>query len=562
MTGALGLASVVALTVVGCSDDDRSETSARAPRTSAPSASVPIDWSNFGFDTANSRFNPNESTIDATTVADLKPTWTVELGTGVASTPAVVDGTVYVGTFDKRVLAMDASTGEISWETEVDSNVMSSITVTGDAAYAATGGKLYRLDRATGEIQWTAVTSEHPIAISPASPVIAGDVVIQGTASGELMIPVEDYTFRGSVAGFDVRTGRERWRLWLTADDETTGAGVGVWSTPSVDFDRGLAFFGTGNTYEPPASAYADSIVAIDYQTGEVAWKTQFTNPDVWSTSHKGGLDADVGAGPNLWTVGDVDMVGAGDKRGTYHALNRDTGAIEWETQMTAGSVLGGVIGTSASTPDAVLVASNNGNAESNLPGTTASVVALNPADGSEKWSVELDAIVYAPVTAIPGVAFVGTTGGEMVALDSDDGATLWSFTAADQVGSGPTIVNGTVYWGYGFALFGPGSGKGGIVAFSTGSEGAQTDEGTESAEPASAGERLFRMHCASCHGLQGQGAVGPSFKGIVDRLTEEEHLAVVKNGKRTQMPAFGGSLTDDEIAEIVRYEREVLNDG
>ena len=126
------------------------------------------------------------------------------------------------------------------------------------------------------------------------------------------MVPREKYSFRGSVTAYAVADGAVDWQVWLTKGDGTEGAGVGVWSTPAVDAERGLLYVGTGNTYEPPASTMADSIVAIRYDTGEIAWSHQFTFPDVFSGGYQEGADADVGAGPEPLGAG---RPGAGRRR-------------------------------------------------------------------------------------------------------------------------------------------------------------------------------------------------------------------------------------------------------
>ncbi len=53
----------------------------------------------------------------------------------------------------------------------------------------------------------------------------------------------------------------------------------------------------------------------------------------MFSAGNPTGKDADVGASPNLWTSNGRDLVGAGDKAGVYHALDRDTGQVVWETR-------------------------------------------------------------------------------------------------------------------------------------------------------------------------------------------------------------------------------------
>jgi polyvinyl alcohol dehydrogenase (cytochrome) len=244
-----------------------------------------------------------------------------------------------------------------------------------------------------------------------------------------------------------------------------------VWSTPAVDTERQVLYVGTGNSYEEPTAPMADSIVAIDYTTGEVVWSTQFTNPDVWSAGDPSGKDADVGASPNLWTSGDRAMVGAGDKAGVYHALDRETGEVIWETTLTPGSVFGGGIGSGAFVDGTLIVTSNVGNPENNAPTNASKVFALDPADGAVIWEVELDEPIFAPVSAVPGVAFVATTMGTMLALDAGDGTELFRTVAPNQIGAGPTIIDGHVLWGYGYALF-DGPGEGGLIDFTVDGSG------------------------------------------------------------------------------------------
>lgn len=549
-------AALVALVAgSGCTDDDTASDPGDLVLTR------PASWSQFGFDRANTRFNPSETVLTPKRVDALGPHWQREIGTGIASTPTVVGGVVYVGTFDSRVMALDANTGETIWETTVDESVMSSVTVDDHALYVATNRHLYRLDRETGGTLWSVETSDHPIAITPSTPVVVDDLVVLGVASGELMVDITDYRFRGSVMAYEAETGTEAWRIWLTSGDDKAGNGVGVWSTAAVDEDLGLVYFGTGNTYEPPSSKYSDGIIAVDYRKGSIAWMTQFTNADVWSTGYSGGLDADVGAGPNLFSVGDTKAVGAGDKQGAYRALDRRTGKELWKTKMTDGSVLGGVIGTSAFDGTRIYVASNNGDAETNAPTSGSTVLALDPDDGGIDWKVELDGTVYAPVSVSPDLVWVATTAADYYALDAKTGKTLWTAEAPDQIGSGASIVDGVVYWGYGFTLFGPGSGKGGMFAFGLDAEGATTTSApTSSTGGAASGADMFRRSCASCHGLSGEGGTGPSLVGIADRLSEDKHRQTVAEGRPgTQMPSFKGILTEEEIAAIVEYERTEL---
>jgi len=75
-------------------------------------------------------------------------------------------------------------------------------------------------------------------------------------------------------------------------------------------------------------------------------------------------------------------------------------------------------------------------------------------------------------------------------------------------------------------------------------------------------GERIFGQRCASCHGATGEGGVGPAFVGITERFPDvADHEMVVRDGRGT-MPAFTGTLSDEQIALVVRFEREVLDNG
>lgn len=76
-------------------------------------------------------------------------------------------------------------------------------------------------------------------------------------------------------------------------------------------------------------------------------------------------------------------------------------------------------------------------------------------------------------------------------------------------------------------------------------------------------GYDVYTARCASCHGVNGDGGIGPQMKGVTSRLSVDKHTEAVRNGRSgTGMPAFGGQLTDEEIQAVVRYEREVLASG
>lgn len=72
-------------------------------------------------------------------------------------------------------------------------------------------------------------------------------------------------------------------------------------------------------------------------------------------------------------------------------------------------------------------------------------------------------------------------------------------------------------------------------------------------------GSDIYRASCARCHGADGGGGIGRSLRGVDQRLTVEEQIDVVTNG-RNQMPRFNLTLSESDIEAVVRYQREILS--
>lgn len=456
------IAAGVALS--GCSSSDTKQSTTTIAKGSTAD-SKGAQWPMYGHDYSQTRTNVAERAITRSNVARLTKTWEITDLVGVTGTPTVVDGVAHFADWTGQVWAVDATTGEKKWASMIGGMIVGAPAIDGDRVYAATGNTLFCLDRTTGAQVWKATTNDHPEAQISASPVVVDGIVLQGTASFENMVRKDKYLFRGSIGGFDAATGEQRWNFYSTPGDDTAGAGAGIWSTPAVDVKRGLLFVGTGQGLSEPSPPMADSLIAIDFRTGKKKWSTQFTYPDVFSAANPSGKDADVGASPNLWTTDGRDLVGAGDKGGTYHCLDRETGEVVWQTQLTPGSAFGGEIGSAAFVDGTIIASSNVGDPETNAPTNVTHLFGLDPATGKKKWtSEELAGKIFAPVGAVPGVAFCGTDTGKLLALDTDTGTTLWTMDAPAKTACGPSIVDGRVLWGYGFILFG-GPGPGGVLA-------------------------------------------------------------------------------------------------
>jgi polyvinyl alcohol dehydrogenase (cytochrome) len=432
------------------------------------------NWTHHGFDHDNSRHNRFEHDISTENVANLQVAWKLDELIGVTSTPAAVDGVVYFGEWNGDLWAVQAEDGEPLWRHTLDSSpVHATPLVTDTHVYIGdSNGALHARHRDTGHEAWKVQLDDHPDTSIYSSAVAVDDMIVIGVASTELASVKDDYTFRGSVVALDAENGAERWRIHTTNDDETAGAGVSVWSTAAVDPDRELLFIGTGNAYEEPAGPLSDSLLAIDYRRGEVRWSRQFTEDDVYTifAPEPKGPDADIGAAPNLFRVGDRDAVGVGDKAGTYAALDRDDGSVLWAVELTEGSQLGGVM-TTAAVGDEVIFVNSNRFQEAypfsfHEQGNTSTTFALDARTGEVLWETDLPRPALGGLTLAGGVVFHGTVGGIVHALDAETGIELWSDAPGD-VGGGLSVSNGRLFVGYGWWFFtAPNRATGGFVAY------------------------------------------------------------------------------------------------
>lgn len=238
-------------------------------------------------------------------------------GVAVWRDPAAADGAtcaerVFMGTVDARLIALDLRTGEPC------SGFGAGGTVRIDPGMALNG---------PGEFQIT----------SP--PVMVRGTVIVGSSIGD---NARVDAPKGTVRAFDARTGAARWQFdpvargaadfpgdWPPGAAALTGH-ANVWAPMSVDEARGLVFLPTSSPspdfyggLRAGDNRYANSLVALKADTGDVAWHFQIVHHDLW--------DYDVPAQPSLVTLqrdgGTVDAVVQVTKQGLVFVFDRDSGA-------------------------------------------------------------------------------------------------------------------------------------------------------------------------------------------------------------------------------------------
>jgi polyvinyl alcohol dehydrogenase (cytochrome) len=415
-----------------------------------------MDWPTFGHDLANSR-SADGSPIGAANVGGLRQRWNAP-DQAVTSTPAVVGGVVYYSDFGGNVIARDAASGRLVWRSHVQTGQLSvsPFVSRGTVFTAGDGGMVFAVQRRTGAIEWGTRIEPTPNTRIWSSPVLVGDTLIVGSASYQVFIP--DYPpFQGSVVGLNARTGAIKWRTKVCTGSCT---GVSVWSSAAVDPSLHLAYIGTGQAYSAPAGPMSDSLLAIDYRTGRIAWYHQYTAGDVFSGPTFRGRDWDVGAAPNLFTAGGRELVGAGDKGGTYKAFDRRTGRLAWSTHLVPGSHLGGVEETTAYAHGTVYVVGNTSLNPSGLYPTSADLLAVNAADGRVKWRRSLPSGGFGGIAVANDVLFFTTWDGTLRAHSATTGKTLLARYIGDPGGrdafergaaGGPTIAGPDLYVGYGW---------------------------------------------------------------------------------------------------------------
>ena len=192
------------------------------------------NWPIHGGAYNNQRYS-SLTQINRENVADLVPVWIYQTGIpeSFATTPIVVDNTMYLTTPESHVIALNASTGERLWEfvPELERTMLCcgpdnrGVAVLDDKVFVATlDARLIALNNRTGEVVWETQVADPDDGYSETmAPLALRGKVVVGVDGGE-------YGIRGFVAAFDARTGKEVWR-WYTipAPGDSGGGWWGQW---------------------------------------------------------------------------------------------------------------------------------------------------------------------------------------------------------------------------------------------------------------------------------------------------------------------------------------------
>jgi quinoprotein glucose dehydrogenase len=350
------------LVAVGCGAEPRSAKVAAA-----------VEWPSYGNDPGGMRYSPLAD-VNRANVARLRVAWTFRTGdmsngqdgrprSGFQTTPIFVDGTLYLTTPTNQVIALDPERGTERWryDPRIDPtlNYGDGLINRGVATWldpqstpgrpcrrriyeATLDARLLALDAATGtpcadfgaggEVSLVDVAAYRPGVYHMTSPpAVVDDLIVVGSAINDndrVDMP------SGVVRAFDARSGSLRWQ-WDPIPHPSAASGVwrsgaaNAWSIMTVDPERHLVFVPTGSASpdyfgggRPGDNRWANSVVALRADTGELAWGFQLVHHDLW--------DYDTAPSPLLATLmggaEQVPVVVQGNKTGFIYILSRETG--------------------------------------------------------------------------------------------------------------------------------------------------------------------------------------------------------------------------------------------
>jgi PQQ-dependent dehydrogenase (methanol/ethanol family) len=476
------------------------------------------------------RFYPNRQ-INASNVAKLRPAWIfqTEVKESMETTPIVINGIMYITTSFNHVYALDARTGEQLWHYK---HKLGPITVYccgpnnrgvaayGDNIYMGTlDSKLVALNAKTGAVVWQSDIADPELGYSETmAPTAVNGKILIGTNGGE-------YGIRGFVKAFDAKDGKLLWTfhtipensVGVWAEKDATGRnmlrdiaaekaalarmgdpyktlGGGVWQNPAVDLETNRIYFVVGNpspdldgSLRPGDNLYTNSLVAVNLDNGQYVCHFQYIAHDVW--------DLDAVSPPIITTVAGRDgrpvkgVLHAGKTGHVYIHDARDcslirfseamvpqenmwvlptkegarmlpgaNGGVEW-SPMAVNPNLGLSYAINLHQPMTYHVESTPypkgklwlGGAFKVIPAEEqwGNVTAVDYNTGKIRWQVKTpQPMIGGALATAGGLVFAGEGNGQFKAYDAETGAVLWKFQAGAGVNAPPAsyTVDGKQY--------------------------------------------------------------------------------------------------------------------
>ena len=257
------------------------------------------------------------SQIDVGNVSELRLVWSRAMQEGYQEVePIVYNGVMFLANVKDIVQALDATTGDLLWQYRRDlpENIASvtgtryryrNISIYDDKIFLATNDAyLVALDAQTGEVVWETQRADYRERVAQT----AGPVIVKGKViSGSRCNPTSPRPGGCFITAHDASTGQELWRINTAATPDQPGGDTwgglpvsarrhaSAWMVGSYDPDLNLVYWGTGPPSPLPEKLrgagkadllYTNSTLALDPDTGEMIWYFQHLPRDNWDLDH------------------------------------------------------------------------------------------------------------------------------------------------------------------------------------------------------------------------------------------------------------------------------------
>ena len=479
---------------------------------------------------SQTRYYP-ASQINTSNVKNLRPAWIfqTEIVESQETSPLVINGVMYITTSFNHVYALDAATGAQIWHYKHKMGPITTyccgpnnrgVAAYGDKVFMGTlDARLIALNAKTGKLVWDTKIADPELGYSETmAPTAVNGKILIGTNGGE-------YGIRGFVKAYDANSGRLLWTfysipekshgVWATHDatgrdmlrdiaaekaalkklgDPYKTLGGGVWQNPAVDLETNRIYFVVGNpspdldgSIRPGDNLYTNSLVSVDLNTGKYVCHFQYIAHDVW--------DLDAVSPPIITPVKDkngktVKGILHGGKTGHVYVHKADdcslirfseamvpqedmwvlptkdgkrmlpgaNGGVEW-SPMTIDANLGLVYAINLHQPMTYHVESTPypggklwlGGAFKVIPSEEqwGNITAVDYNTGKIRWKAKTQQpMIGGTLTTAGGLTFTGEGNGLFKAYDSATGNVLWQFQAGAGVNAPPSsyTVNGKQY--------------------------------------------------------------------------------------------------------------------
>ena len=282
------------------------------------------DWPTYLYDQSRTGANLSETTITSGTANQLQVAWKFTTKSVVGASPTIVDGVMYIGSWDGFEYAIDVSTHQQLWASFLGISqqkkrcyggngigIDSTASVQDNVVYVGGGdGYMYALNVADGSVLWQTLLGLPPY-YNWSSPLLYNDKLYIGLAAY-----CDPPFVQGKVMALNLSDGSVAASVSLVPDGKT---GAPIWGSATVDSSTNTIYVATGNNGSQKINKQpnAEAIVALDADTLVIK--------DHWQIPPDQRVpDSDFGTTPTLFDVNGEHYIGALNKNGIYYVLNHD----------------------------------------------------------------------------------------------------------------------------------------------------------------------------------------------------------------------------------------------